>query len=500
MFYQFRLTSKSIFFDRQTLWLFFAFFGLRLLSWFIVDHPIAQGILMFLVIMAFGILYYENPKWAWYVLIGEILLGGAGHFLDLLGLSLRSVLTIIFLMLWASQTLANKNLRERLHIRNSAYYIGFPFFIFLIVAIGLGFWNGHNVINIAQDIVPYMYLILLLPAYHLFQEEDSHEYLVRLLTVFIIGSAILSLIIFITFSADLASIHGDFYAWLRNISMGKITDMGNGFFRVVLPEHLLMVPISLIIASLLMRDEKHHTLWRYLLFSCMLVLALNLSRGYFLALGAGLIVLLWKHKIIEWIKECAFLIVLLIASFTCISLVASNLTSTGWQLFGVRLLSISSPTIETSSNIRLTLLDPILRKIEERPFFGHGLGATVKYTDPSTLELKETNQFDWGYLEMWTELGLLGAGTYIVILLLLAFQLIQKTRSVADYHDFYVGLLAGLVSFLVMNITAPALFHVFGLLFVVFSATYIMKPPNIFDRTITILYRVFHRLKLPKFM
>ncbi len=496
--FAYRLTEKAIFFDKQTLWLLLAFFGLRLLSIILVGHPGIQGIILFGVIMGFGILYYKNPTWAWYVLIGEILLGGAGHFLELFGLSLRSLLTLLFMLLWGLHTIGAKGLRHRFHIQNPVYYAGIPFFILLLISVILGMSNGHNPILVLQDFIPYFYLILLLPAYYLFKDHHSHEYFVRLIIVFIIGSALFSLITFILFSLNITPLHGEYYSWFRDVAMGKITDMNTGFFRIVLPEHLLFVPISIIIGSLLMRNEKHHKMWRFLLFCSMFILALNLSRGYFLALGVGFLVLKYKHVVKEWIKESLFALLLLIVSFSGVHLIASNFQSPGFELFGFRLLSIAQPAIEQSANIRMTLLDPIMRKIEVHPLFGHGLGATVTYTNPRTNELLTTSQFDWGYLEMWTELGFLGSAAYLTVVLFVIFQLIKKIRAIEDFHDMYVGILASIIAFLIMNITAPALFHVFGIVFLVFSTTYAMKPVDIFERTATILYRTFHKLHLPK--
>lgn len=499
MFFEYRLTTKAIFFDRQTLWLFCVYAGLRLLSWFLMGHVFLQGLIMFFVIMAFGILYYERPDWAWYVLITELLLGGAGHFLDLFGLSLRSVLTITFLVLWIAHSMSSSALRNRFKIKHHIYYIGFPFFFFCFIAFLRGALNGHNMLSVIQDAVPYMYFLLLYPAYHFFQEVRSQEYVTRLLLVFVFASAAFSLFTFFLFTTDGAFIHGEFYNWFRDVAAGKITDMGNGFFRIVLPEHLLHVPIILVISSLLMRDEKHHPMWRYLLFSALFVLVLNFSRGFLLALAVGMLVLFWKHKVIEWAKETAFAATLFLSTFFIIHILASGFSSTGLELLGLRATSLAAPTIEVSSATRMALVRPIMQKIEKEPILGHGFGASVTYTDPVTKELRSTTQFDWGYLEMWAELGFFGAGLYMILLFVVVFELIQKTRSLADYHDFYVGLLASVVAFLVMNITAPALFHVFGIISMVLIITYIMKPSTILDGTITHLYRIFHRLHLPKF-
>jgi O-antigen ligase len=492
-----RLTTESIFFDKQTIWLLLAFFGLRLVSFLLVGHPIIQGFILFAVIMGYGMLYYANPRYAWLALIGELLLGGSGHMLELFGLSLRSLVIMLFLIMWLVDSGVRGRLDENFFIKHHIYFLGIPLFIFLAAASFIGLGAGNSPTAVFQDLVPFTYLLLLLPAFRLFEESDSRETLIRILIVYVLGSAIFALFTFILFSTDISILQGEYYKWFRDVAMGKITNMHTGFYRIVLPEHVFAVPLTLIITSLLMKDEKHHYMWRFLLASGLLVLALNLSRGYFLALLVGLLVLKYKHTAKKWFREFSYTILILLGLFMSVHFVASGFYSPGLELFGVRIASITTPALETSSNIRMTLLPPILDKISTSPLIGHGLGSSVSYVDPVTNITKSTRQFDWGYLEMWVELGFFGMAAFLLVIILIMFELVKKSRMISDHHDFYVGLLASLFALLVMNLTAPILFHVFGIAYLAFIASYVMKQ-DIFDQTVTLLYRVFHKLLLPK--
>jgi len=128
---------------------------------------------------------------------------------------------------------------------------------------------------------------------------------------------------------------------------------------------------------------------------------------------------------------------------------------------------------------------------------GSGLGTTVTYHNSIIFDQVTTKQFEWGYLEMLIELGLFGVLSFLSIIIFTIVKLIKKIHAYVDYHDFDVGLLAGLIAFLIMTITSPALFHIFGIIYLIFVLTYTLKPITIFDRLIQILYRIFNRLRNP---
>jgi len=489
------LTEKSIFFQKQTILLIVLFFLLRFGSFFLNGHLVLQGILVFILLMLLGILYFKNPDWAWMLVLGEIFLGGSGHYLEFIGLSIRTLFIGFFLFLWASDNIGRSILKKRLKIHKYTNWIISFLFLTLFFAFVNGIYHGHEARRVIQDFLPFTFLFLIFPSYHLFKEKNIQNYLARLIIVFIIGTAIFSLFSFVLFSSGITQIHESFYNWYRIIDVGKITDMGTGFFRIVESTHLIIVPIILIISSLLMKDEKHHKMWRLLLILSIIILVLNLSRGYFLALGVGLLVLKYKHTWKQWIKETLGVLLLIIIIFSSIHFIGSAGQSFGWELFGVRLKSIAQPQIEISSNTRMMILPNIMQAISKNPVLGVGLGATITFVNYNTYESITTPHFDWGYLEMWTELGLPGSLILIFLYCFVAYALIKKIKAIPEWHDFDVGLLAAIISLLVMNITIAAMFHVFGILFLIFALTIATKYTAIFDRTTALLYQVFNRVK-----
>ena len=469
-------TQKSILGNPQTALLLAGFLGIRILSFLFFQHPILQGMVVLAVILCVVFLYVVNPHWAWCVLLTELFLGGAGHFFELGGISMRALLLAIFLILWSIDGLRKKTLRTEIDARHPLFYSGIILFLFILWGGLRGVWLEHPIPAVFRDVIPFVFFALVFPACHFFKQKKERSYLLRLVRAFIIGSALWSLVLFIVFSSNFMEVHGTFYTWLRDVAAAKITDMHTVFFRIVFPEHLLIVPFTLIITSLLMNKETQNPLLRLFQFLSLSILVFNLSRTYFLALFLGLLVLTYRHTWKVWMREAGIAILTIGVLFTGIHLAASGFQSPGWELFGIRIMSVVAPTIEESSANRMALLGPLSAMIQTHPLLGSGLGASLTFVPPQQSEPITTANFDWGYLELWAELGLGGLITYLFFLVALLFFLIQKIRGASSYHNFFLGLFAGTVSMLVMAITSPVLSHVFGILFLAGTAMVATKP------------------------
>ncbi|PLX28925.1 hypothetical protein C0581_00415 [Candidatus Parcubacteria bacterium] len=493
---QTRLTTSSIFRDWQTLLLLLAFFGIRIVSFYLAPHAILQAIIVFTMIFILGLTFFKNPDYAWMIVLGELLLGGAGHFFEFFGLSIRTILILVFLFLWIVYSLSNRDKTLfKIHIPHNLYYVLIPLAVFLFISATLGIFNGHKVHHVVQDLIPFSFFALLLPAFHLFREEKMQHYFVRLIIVFLIGSAVFSLFTFGLFTTETVEINGEFYKWFRDVAMGKITFVTDFFYRIVTPEHILIPPLMLIGYALLMRDEKHNKMWRFMFLCGALVLALNFSRAYLIGFVAGLIVLKYKHKMKRWLTVSLWSLIMIILVFISVNIVSSMGSSLGLEIAGLRIGSMVLPETEISTNTRTALLTPIFAMVKQHPILGSGIGATLSYVNPYTYMQINTRHFDWGYLEMIVELGIVGSLILLSIIGLLVYELTKKIRSISDFHDLYIGLLGGIAALLVINITAPALYHVLGIFYFAFVMAFVSKPVDLFDNVVTTLYRVFNKIK-----
>ncbi len=486
-------TGKSIFLNIQTLILLLSFFSIRVISYALHNHLFTQAVVVFIFLMVFGLIYFKNTDYAFYILFAEIFLGGSGNLLEFYGLSVRTLLIAAFLIMWTVQTISERKSRQYLLFNRPFTVIMVILYCLIVFSILNGIFNGHRLREIIQDTIPFLYLPLVYPAYRLLAKQKTQDFLIRLVIVFIIGSAIFSLFTLFLFSSQVVLLQQPYYKWFRDIAAGKITDMGNNLFRVVLPEHLLITPIILIISSLLMRDEKHHKMWRLLLIFAIIILMLNLSRAFLLALAVGFVILKLKHKWQRWLIITSTTAALLLLIFASLSILTSGGKTLGLEVFGLRLASFSAPQIETSTATRMMILPAILNKISNNPILGQGLGASIIFYNTASGENVTTGHFDWGYLEMLAELGLIGTAAFMVLILFIIYRIRKKIIYAYDWQDFYVGIFAGIIALLVINITTPALFHTFGIIFLIMVLALALKPINIFEKLVTSLYRIFNR-------
>jgi len=438
----------------------------RVVSFLTYDNYGAQGVIAVLLLGSFIYFCIKNISLAWTILIGEILLDGAGHFFELKGLILRTWFLGIFAVIWLVQKIRTKTWPD-LPPKN-VYRSMAVFGLFLIFAIVNGSLRHHSPIFVAQDAILYLFFLLLFPALdakNIFQPIRS-----SIIKTFIIGSTVFSAITLFLYSSGLAVLTDPYYHWFRNVAAGKITDLGENFFRIVLPEHLFIIPIILVIAAYLIRQTKNTKLW--ILMICVLaVLALNFTRIYILGLVTGLLILFYRENLKKWLAVSAITLACLLVIFCSLHLITSRGQSVGLELLGLRVAGVQTPVSDPSGAIRLALLPDIFRTIKNSPLLGSGLGTTVTYIDPVTKEKLTRTQFDWGYLEMIAELGIIGTLAYLIFLLTILYNLTRTTYNdpaASEHYPLGRGLLAGAVALFVINITTPALFQGFGVIYFVF--------------------------------
>lgn len=193
-----------------------------------------------------------------------------------------------------------------------------------------------------------------------------------------------------------------------------------------------------------------------------------------MGLAVGLLLLKYQNNWQDWLKIVVFNVLAIFLLFTGVNFLASGGQSLGWEILGLRLSSLAVPTMEESSNNRLLLLPTIKDLIKAEPIIGHGLGQTIEFVDAKG-NLVSTRHFDWGYLEMWAEWGLAALVLFLFILFTTAKKLIYKLNK---NQALPLGLLTGLASLLIINITAPALSHVLGIIYLALLLSLVWQTTN----------------------
>ncbi|MDD2656002.1 MAG: O-antigen ligase family protein [Patescibacteria group bacterium] len=437
------------------------FLILRLASFWTYQNLVWNSSLATILIISFTYLTLKNLPLAWTILVTELFLDGAGGFFQLGGLILRTWFLGIFALAWLGSKIKNRKLNLSLP---KPILITLLLSIFtILLAIILGLKNGHGTILVLQDAILYFFVFLLFPTLEF--TNFPKKYFISLSKIFIILSGVFSLLTFFIYSSALGFLQNPYYHWFRDIAGGKITDLGNHFFRVVLSNQIIIVPLVLIFISYLIKQSTNKKWW-FLTSLSLLILIMNFSRIYFLALAFGMLILAYKNNFKKWFLTSLTITTLFITIFISLNLVSSRFNSIGLELIGLKISSIQKPSDDISGAIRLAMLPDIKEKISTHPYFGSGLATQVSYEDPATKEIVTRTQFDWGYFEMLAELGFVGTFIFLLFIIMVLYylaKLVYKQKS-----PLHLGLFAGAISLFVINITTPALFQGFGILYFVF--------------------------------
>lgn len=434
---------------------------LRIFCFYFAPGSVFNSLLSALVILLVGYFLMRQNHLAWYLVAAELLLGGNGNFLELFNISLRTWLLVTTSITWFLQNLANKTLLKNL--TQQRYYL-WPAVLLLITAtLGSihGWLNGHGA-NTFKDLLPYGYFFYFFPFKELVSKSEFKTFALSLLNGFVIGSFIFTFFTFILFNTGLELLQGGYYHWFRDIAGGKITDLGLNFYRVVLNEHLLLIPALLVFIIRIIKNSANKIDY-ILMFLLLSVLAINLTRIFVLALILCLLFILVSQKFSK--KSLAWFVatpVLFFTIFTTTHLLATHFKSLGWELFGLRLQSIVSPGIEDSSLSRLLILPVIETKLNNHPILGWGLGDNFTVFSPVLKNNITTTQYDWGWLEIWVELGLIGLLAWIY----LAYSLIKHLLK-----QYYLQSASAILAISIITITSPAIFHVLGVCLITYLFT-----------------------------
>lgn len=481
------------------------FLVIEALSFLAFAHPLLNGAVLIVLSLAVAVLGAYRLEYGFLALASELFIGSMGHsfFINLdsgqlpLRIAIWSAFMIVFVIKFLTQSFRQG--------KNGSYFQNLKSFgekksflilaSFIAVALANGLIRGHALGIIFSDFNAWLFFLLIIPAVAIYGGGEEEKF-ARLKAVFLAGALWMSLktLIFLYIFTHDSSAAPEIYNWLRRTLNGEMTPTNAGWPRVFIQGQIYSgiafflcfwaSQASFKIKDIFKRGNILPLLAGGLFLSTLII---SFSRSFWAGLIVALafsLALVWRsYSFKKMLSSGVWLISSLILSFAIIYAVAAfpYLYQTN---FRASFLDRVSNSNEAAVASRWSLLPVLTQEIKKEPILGQGYGATVTYksSDPRVLQSNPTGiyttyAFEWGYLELWLKLGLLGLAAYLWLL----YRLISGGISLGlkNNQTIFFGLAAGLVFLSVTNIFTPYLNHPLGIGIIVISSC-LIRPNRIY--------------------
>ncbi|MDP2736430.1 MAG: O-antigen ligase family protein [bacterium] len=459
---------------------------------------IINFITFFAIIIITIILALRRLGYGLYILLTELLIGSFGYLFYFenggLKISLRIALWLIIMSVWLAKAVIKlvKTKKLELNFFRSPYLFYF-LALFLFIALGVisGFLHNNSLNNIFFDFNNWLYFLLVFPIFSVWQNDNNLKIIKQIFLASIGWLSLKTIILAYIFSHSFNYFILDLYLWVRRSGVGEITQVVPGFSRIFMQSHIFVLIGFFILLFYLLKNlnEKPAALNKqnfYLIgFNALLLstIIISFSRSFWLGLAAGglfiCLIAIFKLKI-SLKKFIVFNLMIISTIILSLALtffiIKFPYPAPSGDFNATNLLSdrATQATNEAGASSRWQLLPPLWQKIKLGPILGQGFGATVTYksSDPRVLAVNSTGEyttyaFEWGWLDVWLKLGVLGLLAYLILFA----KIIYNTLKINSY--FSLSLAAGLVIILAVNIFSPYVNHPLGIGYLIMAAAII---------------------------
>lgn len=415
-----------------------------------------------------------------YAIVMELVIGSQGHLLDLRpGISLR---TGIFLVVCLATIIQMIRQRQIAFFQTQFWKWYLALMISIAGGVMVGLLYHNNLANIFFDVNGYLFIGFIFPVS---QAIHRREQFLTIITIIFTGLTLLLVqtlgIIFMyshltTFQYYIPAL----YRWMQDFHISEITKFDNGFSRVFFQSDMYVLYAFFIGLAGLTVKARWQT---YILTGlAVLLIFLSYSRSFWVATVITFCLFLiyyrvqWSYSIGSLGKLALTVIGLFISGymFTLAIIHLPLFTSTADISVNSLLTERTDQfTSDAAAGSRMALLGPLFSTNLQYPLFGHGFGATVTYQsqDPRLLTEKNptgsytTFSFEWGYLDLWLKLGLIGCIVYLLFLSKTVRQARHTISQLTNKQDrtILIGATFGLVSLIFVHGLTPYLNHPLGI-------------------------------------
>lgn len=447
---------------------------------------IAAFIALVVVTFAYSL---KRLQYGVYIVFAELFISSKGY---LFSMEISSFTVSIRLALFLTVFLAFLIwvLRER-----KIFFFQWPFwkpYLAVVALIGVGVLvglaRGNDLSTIFFDANGYLYLGLVGPVTQSFRSSLQVKQALAVLFAAVLALSIKTLVILGLFSQIQALQYTlpEVYSWIRDTGVGEITRFENGFSRVFFQSQVFHIITFFMLLSWLSFSQFNRACFRsrsiqlsaILLALSLLVIFLSYSRSFWVGVaGAGLVFFAWllvrerfgfRRLAMIGAIILAVCIVDYAVAFGIVNIpIPGNVGVSAGELLTERTQDLAT---EPAAATRWQSLDPLTQAAMRHPLLGAGLGATITYRseDPRVLEehpdgMYTTYAFEWGYLDMLLEFGLVGILVFGILVVRIYSYGLEVIRTTPERKVETVGLLSALTALCVLNVFTPYLNHPLGI-------------------------------------
>ena len=468
--------------------------GIEIFSFCVFYLPDAGNFTFLVLCGLFIILAVFKLRLALLIAIGEVFIGGFGYlfFYDLDGtkISIRMALFIILLAVWLVHLIKERGKAEFIH---SKFRIPYLIFLgFLIIGLVNAVIRGNEFSNIFFDFNAWLFFAYLFILYDYLQKDDLWRDIWNAGIACFIWIGLKTMFVLYIFSHGIESLLWPMYFWIRDTRVGEITLMTSNIYRIFFQSQIYNLIGLAILATFLFlayaqlkRLERRGLLLMLILGSATVLI--SLSRSFWAGAIAVLPFIIFfaiydhiKFRKFAYRAFLGFLSIVFALGFLFI-IVNFPIPEPAGGSFGSLIAERSNISDEAAASSRWNLLPALWEGIKKEPILGQGFGATVTYQslDPRILEenpsgMHTTYAFEWGLLDIWYKIGILGMLAYFAVLVSLAYAGIKehiKNKKLI----MPLALIAGLIVLFTTNFFTPYLNHPLGIMYIILISVYLDK-------------------------
>jgi O-antigen ligase len=463
-----------------------------------VFHNFGEGI--FLAVAGSGLLVLTvwRLEYGLFAAFAELFANSHGHLVSTevygFDLSLREVVFLAVMAGWLIWMIRNKSQTFSaptpfcLLIKTPFWIYFLPIIFAIIIGCAIGF--AQNEAGKAfNDGNGYFYLAYLLPILSVNWDSTKRRQLLQVLAAAAVWIVILTLGLLYLFTHLSGQALVGIYRFIRDTRTGELTNMSGIIFRIFLQGQFSVIVFAFLLAPWLWLKEippkiKSHLV--LILAWLVGVILISLSRSFWLGIIVAvvpfivLLIRFLKPKIKNFASGVGLgffsgLLALFILAVVALFPIPNRLGSFSdltW-LFASRTSDLEGVAISS----RWNLLPEMWKEIKVAPLLGSGFGEeiTFKTDDPRARAISPdgtwtTYAFEWGWLDLWLKMGILGPLAFLWLFL----GLIRGLLSEKNRPDWLtIGLVSGLVMLYATHVFSPYLNHPLGLGFILFIVPFL---------------------------